>query len=417
MYFHARFLFSCAAFFALAAGIPTEVVASTTTSTTTGKFIVDDDKVQCPTAQYTEIEDAVAAAPAGATIQVCPGVYKKQVVITKALTINAQSGSILQPSSPAVNASNIVTNAPILALLLVQNTTGVNVTDLTVDGSLATQSSCTAFLVGILYQNASGVLSHMAVRNIRQGSGLGACESGLGIYVQSGNGGSSAVTVSNSSVHDYQKGGIAGDESGTTLTLTGNAVTGDGSASQLAQNGLQIAYGATGSITQNRVANHVYSACSSQSICPAAAVNVVVYNSSGVTVQGNITTAAQVGVSVTGDSNTVSKNDVDDNVIFDGIDLIGNSETASGNSIFHSDGNGIYVSGSGETLNNNVINEASVGIFEGSGTTATLSGNSFYNVPVPTEQATTGTAAASPALRQAEGVRQVNARPTLSLVR
>ncbi len=372
------------ALFTLAAALPIHAIADPPAKAT---ILVDDDKVQCPTAQYTEIEDAVMAAPKGATIHVCPGLYKKQVVITERLTIQADSGSILQPSAVAVNTSNLVTSVPIAALILVQNTDRVKIDDLTVDGAFATQTSCAPFLVGIMYQNASGDLTNMAVRNIRQGSGLGGCQSGLGVFVQSGNGGSSTVSVSGSSVHDYQKGGIAGDEAGTTLTLKDNAVTGDGPNSEIAQNGLQLAFGATGMFDGNRVANHIYTACSSQSSCPAVSTNIVIVNSSNVTVRRNTTIAAQVGVYVQGDNNTVQNNDVDDNLVFDGIDLMGNNDTAVNNSIFHSDGSGIYIAGTGDTANSNVINEASVGISEASGTSASLGGNTFYNVPVPTQSA------------------------------
>jgi len=38
-------------------------------------LLVDDDKVQCPTAGFTTIQAAVDAAPAGATIRVCAGTY------------------------------------------------------------------------------------------------------------------------------------------------------------------------------------------------------------------------------------------------------------------------------------------------------------------------------------------------------
>lgn len=366
------------ALFALAAAFPIHAIADSPKAT----LLVDDDKVQCPTAQYTDIEDAVMAAPAGATIHVCPGLYKKQVLITKRLTIQADTGSVLQPPSVAVNTSNLVTGVAIAALILVQGTEGVSIDDLTVDGVLDTQTSCGPFLVGVMYQNASGQLTNMAIRNLRQGPGLGGCQSGLGVFVQSGNGGSSTVSVSGSSVHDYQKGGIAGDETGTTLTLVNNAVTGDGPTDQIAQNGLQLAFGATGSFIENRVANHVYTVCSSQSSCPAVSTNIVIDNSSGVTVRGNVTINGQVGIFVLGDNNTVQNNNIADNLIFDGIDLLGNNDKALNNSIFHTDGSGISVAGTGDTVSGNVINEASVGIFKGSGTTLSGGGNTFYNVPV-----------------------------------
>jgi hypothetical protein len=45
------------------------------------KFVVDDDKAQCPDARYTTIQAAVTAAPAGATVLVCEGTYEEHVEI------------------------------------------------------------------------------------------------------------------------------------------------------------------------------------------------------------------------------------------------------------------------------------------------------------------------------------------------
>jgi parallel beta-helix repeat protein len=45
------------------------------------KFVVDDDRAQCPNAAYTTITAAVAAAPAGSTVLVCEGTYEEHVVI------------------------------------------------------------------------------------------------------------------------------------------------------------------------------------------------------------------------------------------------------------------------------------------------------------------------------------------------
>jgi hypothetical protein len=58
-------------------------------------LLVDDNHVECPTAPYTTISAAVAAASPGDTIQVCAGAYPENVTIpTASLTINgAQSGN------------------------------------------------------------------------------------------------------------------------------------------------------------------------------------------------------------------------------------------------------------------------------------------------------------------------------------
>lgn len=47
-------------------------------------LIVDDDHLQCPNATFTSINAAVLAATPGATIRVCPGLYKESVLIPPA---------------------------------------------------------------------------------------------------------------------------------------------------------------------------------------------------------------------------------------------------------------------------------------------------------------------------------------------
>jgi parallel beta-helix repeat protein len=49
-------------------------------------WMVDDDRIQCPTADFTSIGAAVAAAHRGDVIDVCPGTYNESVVVNKSLT-------------------------------------------------------------------------------------------------------------------------------------------------------------------------------------------------------------------------------------------------------------------------------------------------------------------------------------------
>ncbi len=45
-------------------------------------WIVDDDSVQCPNADYAHLQDAVDAAQAGEVVAVCPGLYEGTITIT-----------------------------------------------------------------------------------------------------------------------------------------------------------------------------------------------------------------------------------------------------------------------------------------------------------------------------------------------
>ena len=85
-----------------------------------------------------------------------------------------------------------------------------------------------------------------AVRNMRLGAGLEGCQGGLGVFVQSGAEGTSSVLVQDTSVHAYQKNGITASGAGTVLTARRNRVTGLGPTPHIAQNGIQVSFGATG---------------------------------------------------------------------------------------------------------------------------------------------------------------------------
>lgn len=62
---------------------------------------VDDDRRQCPNAQFTRIQDAVNAASPGDTIHVCPGLYEESVTVDKRLTLEGSG-----PSDPADRTGN-----------------------------------------------------------------------------------------------------------------------------------------------------------------------------------------------------------------------------------------------------------------------------------------------------------------------
>jgi parallel beta-helix repeat protein len=65
----------------LVLGLALVLLAPTPGAAERNRFVVDDDKVQCPEARYTTIQAAVTAAPAGATVLVCEGTYEEHVEI------------------------------------------------------------------------------------------------------------------------------------------------------------------------------------------------------------------------------------------------------------------------------------------------------------------------------------------------
>src|SRR5579859_6260882 len=99
------------------------------------QLVVDDDKVECPQAGFTHIQDAINAAAAGDRIRICKGTYTEQLTIQKSLTLDADSGAILMPGAMHQNTVSLFDSSPIATAILVQNATNVTISGLTVDGA------------------------------------------------------------------------------------------------------------------------------------------------------------------------------------------------------------------------------------------------------------------------------------------
>ena len=373
--------------------------------------VVDDDGEATPAncnsstdTPYTTITEAIDDAVAGDKIIVCPGVYAEQIEITKALTITGVRGATVKPNPAVANTSSLFSGAPIAAIVLVDGATNVIIDQLTIDGSTSGLSGCGTNFVGIFYRNGSGTVKNAAVKNIYLGAGSEGCQAGLGIFAQSGDSGSSSLTVIGTSVHDYQKNGITANEPGTTLTATNNFVTGWGPTTHLAQNGIQIGFGATGTLKGNRVIDNIWSPCATPDDpdCAAgSASGIIIFDAADTTVvTANTVGSSQTGVYFQANAGSVTGNLIQNTQTFDGVAVVGDSNQVLNNSIFDSDEAGVFLFGESNIVQKNTINEAPVGIFIGSGTnvvpTTGKTKNVFFNVPVPVETAAAITVSSTP---------------------
>jgi parallel beta-helix repeat protein len=156
----------------------------------------------------------------------------------------------------------------------------------------------------------------------------------------------------------------------------------------IAQNGIQVGFGAAGRVEGNLAANHVWTGCTAAA-CSTVAANVLVFEAAdGPVVRRNGTANAQVSIYYFGtDGGLVEGNDVTETRLFDGIYVAGDSNQVRSNNVTNSDGAGIFVEGSGNRLSRNRINEAPIGIWDwtGGNTVVTAGGNrnTFVNVGVP----------------------------------
>jgi nitrous oxidase accessory protein NosD len=348
-------------------------------------LLVDDDKVECPTATFTSIQDAINAADPGSLIRICPGTYREQLSIDKSLSIEGDNGAIVLPTRMVANTTGS-SGAPIAAAILVKNAGNVEIEGLIVDTTNNGITQCSPDLIGILYQNSSGSIEHNAVRNTKLSVSLNGCQSGDAIVVQSLGGETSKVNIDDNNVHDYQKNGITGNESGTEVTITNNVVTGLGPTTGAAQNGIQIGFGAKGGVLRNTVTDNIWAPCVSLTDCAFNATGILVFQSDDVRVEHNSVATNQVGIFANGQNAKIESNNISNSLVLIGIDLAGDNNLASRNDVANSGQAAILIEGNDNNVQSNDITEAPIGILKLSGTVGnTHPGNSFFDTLIPVQ--------------------------------
>jgi hypothetical protein len=314
-----------------------------------------------PSAPCATIQRGVDLSCPGGTVNAATGTYDEQVVIGESVTVlGAGIGStIIEPTSVSANTTHLVSGAPIAAIVLVDGTSGVTVTDLTVDGTSAAFGSCSPGYMGIYYRNASGTIDTTEVLDVFHPS-AGGCQQVVGILVQSGGAGTSTVSILGSTVSNYGKNGITCNEDGTTCTVTGNTVIGRGPvfSGDAAQNGIQFGVGAVGSAIGNDVRDNNYrpmSYCSAgilvhksdgiivrNNTLSGSLCDLLAQETNGSTFEGNVINAAlEFPFSVIGHLNTVKSNIVTGSV-YDGMFINGVNNDITCNRLTFNGGAGIF---------------------------------------------------------------------------
>jgi hypothetical protein len=162
---------------------------------------------------FATISAALATTPAPSVVEVCPGTYSEQIVISKPVTLEGIYTSNAGQVFITVPSGGLTESNPCSELGYVQvcvSSTGtVDITNITVDGTGQSDEP-----VGIAYFDSSGTMDHIEAR-FQEGDGLG-----VGIYVYQSPG---TVTVENSNVHDFDFTGILA-AANTTVNIEGNAL-------------------------------------------------------------------------------------------------------------------------------------------------------------------------------------------------
>ena len=186
------------------------------------KVAVGPSTCQPSLVHFSTIQAAVSAVPFSATIVVCPGTYAEQVVISQPLTLQGVTDGTGNAAVITVPAAGLVVNATsyefgaVTTQVLVQNTVGVTVSDLTVDGTGGTCVGGANRTVGLEFYHvgvaqdgvAGGKIQNVVVRNQKN-----SCAIGEGIVSDT-----SYITINGNELHDIDRTAISSNSAKNYIT-------------------------------------------------------------------------------------------------------------------------------------------------------------------------------------------------------
>jgi hypothetical protein len=244
-------------------------------------------------------------------------------------------------------------------------------------------------LRGIFFDGAAGSITNNVVEDINQGSS--GCQEGNAIEVRNmpfdgTHPNTIAVTISGNTVADYQKTGILANGD-VAVDVSGNTASGLSPVPFIAQNGIQLGFGATGSVEDNSVDGNWFTGADWTS------AGILLFQASNVDVKHNTVVESQTGIdaetwcwqgSGQASQNRIMKNDLSDaqyGIIVAAYDVFGlaacnptaNNNKVTNNTLTNSgsDGEiGIFVGTSDDNLlnaftpmadNNKIVNNKIAG--------------------------------------------------------
>ncbi len=205
-------------------------------------------------APFKTIQKGVDTANPGDTVKVLPTTYVEQIEITEDITVEGVgSGIVIQ--SPATLTKSFTTSAVNKPVVYVHDCADVVITGVIVDGNL--QGAANYRFMGIAYWNAGGTVSNCEIKNISNNPPNGS-QHGIGVGVYNTDSAPRTFTLDSCYIHDCQKNCTVFTGTGLTVDVKNNTMEGYGPIDFIAQNGIQVSYGPTGTITDNIVTGFEY---------------------------------------------------------------------------------------------------------------------------------------------------------------
>lgn len=332
-----------------------------------------------PEASYNTVAEGIENVRLGGTVHILAGTYEEQVTVTRPMNLFGEDPDTTIILSPDTLGTCFTTKKPIICV----KDTFARVMNLTVDG--AGKGSANSQFVGIAYYNADGTVDNNTIKGL-----TGDTNGGVGMYANNADAYPRMLHVTNNRISDYEKNGMALSGDGLTVDVSVNSVVGHGPTGAIAQNGIQVGFGAGGAISNNDVNQHTWTGTYGGSNNPFTdpeadgASGILLYHpGSAVEINNNVVWENQFGVwSVGAPSVNIHDNEIH------GLAHTG-SAFPTAVSIFSadqwSDDFGFPEVGTTATINNNILegNDYNLLVLDytggGPAPSATASGNTFSN--------------------------------------
>ncbi|MBI5476013.1 MAG: hypothetical protein HY964_04675 [Ignavibacteriales bacterium] len=234
------------------------------------------------------IQGAVDAAQTGDSVLVSNETYEEQVEIAKDIILHGESAAGTIIKSPVSLTKYFTTSVNNYPIVYIHDASSPEVSNFTVDG--AGRGNGNYRFQGIGFRNAGGKVDRCTIKDVRE-TPINGNQHGVGIYVYNDNGINRTLGVTNNTIFGFQKNGTAFNGPNLIVNADNNTVTGASAVNFIAQNCLQIGFGATGSLINNNI--------SSVSYTPSTDVScgLLLYQSGGtIQTRNNIISNTQVGI-------------------------------------------------------------------------------------------------------------------------
>ncbi len=221
-------------------------------------MLVDDDFTPATPGwglyAFPTIQEGVDAAASGGPVSVAPGTYQEQVEIAKDLSLLATAPGVVIQSPPTLTKS-FTTSAVNKPVVYVHDALSVTISNVCVDG--LRYGAANYRFMGIAYQNAGGSVLASEVKNISENPANG-MQHGIGVAVYNADAAARTFALMDSYIHDCQKNCTLFNGDNLTVDVRRNRIFGAGPIAYIAQNGIQISYGATGTVADNIISGFDY---------------------------------------------------------------------------------------------------------------------------------------------------------------